>query len=102
MAGEFNYWDDICAIQEYIKKNYSRKASSVNKKSDSQYWAANKALEECSKNMFRDPWDVLDELIDSFQVNGIFSKQLINKEHYNNATEAVEDIKEFLKRRRNL
>lgn len=108
---EFSYEDDVWAIESFVRDHYPRETRITSnkeqdklfiRKSNAKYWASRKALEECCKNLMRDPWDVLDEMINNFEVEGIFSKQKLNKDYYNDVSETIQEIQNFLRKRRNL
>lgn len=104
-----DYIDDISAIESYVKLTFKiDKAvvladdNSIQRKNNSMMWGAYEVVKACTVDLGKDPLDVLDKLINDYQVNSLFSSQKINKDHYDNATLAVEKIKKFLLKRRGL
>lgn len=109
MLDYINYYDDVCYLEAYVNSHYPRsiyendsQKHDVNefRKADSKRWASRYVLYKCSQNFMNDPLDILESMENDFQINSIFSKQKIIKEHYNNAVEAVVEIKNYLLKRR--
>lgn len=66
----------------------------------SSYWAASYAVAKCYDNPLRDPIEILDEYANTYQVEGLFDQQDINKKNYNSAYLAIEKLREKLIKRR--
>lgn len=105
-----NYLDDIGYMESYVKNHFPRETFESDskrkdviyfRKADSRYWASHYALFKCSENPIADPIDILEKMENDFQIESIFAKQDINKTHYDNAAEAIAEIKNYLIKRRN-
>lgn len=103
-----NYYDEIEFLRDYVCSKYNEvslvELSSVSlkerRKKSSQHWAAMKALEKCYDHVMDDPIEILNEILNDFNIEATFLNQPINKDHYSTAAQTVDDMIFFLKERR--
>lgn len=62
----------------------------------SKYWGAMTALNECYEHIEEDCLEILNKYVNNFEIDSIFCKQSINKDHYMNAKEAVQELIDYV------
>lgn len=102
-----NYIDEIEWLQMYIFNQYPREealcspnedAITLFRKTDSRYWASRKAIYKCSIDAEKDPLDVLEDLLNEFNVEQLFAKQEINIKHYKVCVDTITNIIDVFKK----
>lgn len=106
-----DYFDDIETLRLYVEDLYSNNISldylenlTLKQRRDlqSKRWGAFHILKICYDNPLSDPLDKMDSFLNDLNIEVAFSKQQINKDHFDSACEAIEDMILFLKKRRGL
>lgn len=101
------YGDDIAWLENYVKHHYPRQEFVVEKtkeevsrfrKSDSEYYASQKALINVNQNPGKDPMVVLEDLVNEFAIEETFAKQSINTNHYKICRQTIEQLIEDYKK----
>lgn len=89
------YDGDIAFLIECIQTNFppaiSREILSEEtfRKVNTQCWVSRYALVVCQDRITDDPIDIIEELIEKYEIQSLFSKQELNKKNYNDATDAL-------------
>lgn len=102
-----SYLDDVEFLREYTMKHFVLPKITDNcsledfRKKNAHFYAASMALKKCYDNLNDDPVDYLDDLENEFSIESIFLIQDINKKFFQDAAEAVGELKRVLKKRRN-
>ena len=103
-----DYTDDTIFIGKMASSMYALKPRSEFssdeefKNNSIAYHACNSAWIECRDHLPEDPLDTLENIVNNYEVTGVFCKQDINKENYSIACESVRAMRNALLERRGL
>ena len=64
--------------------------------------ACDNAWVQCRDHLPEDPLDTLENIVNNYEITGVFCKQEINKENYSIACEAIRELRNALLERRGL
>ena len=104
----YDHTDDVIFLGKFVantwvlkpKSGYSSDEEFLN--NSISYSVCNYALGRCWNLLPKDPLDILEDIVNDYEVTSIFCKQEINKVNYNAAYQAVKKIRNALLERRGL